>query len=325
VAKPLPTLGVGAGAKALTLYQGVVVLPKQVDGSTKDTSDVLASLQEILGISTDEIKLLGTLDTSDPELPLLVPKCAEETRTLVTTLSRVQQAIYAACPFVNEAVKVRSDSRQLCSPSRRASGKQEAKAHFLWAFAHLTEALAYNAVLTWTTKTTNPASTNLEQRVAKVRNTTTVDPSEITTFIESVTNIERTVSAILPTTPICSAEWPTSQLKAMLNDMLAVNLAFARLPGVPSKITGSVTKAMAKIQGLQGSTGGDSSARQAATVKSQFTKKLASTLETKMNEIQTTQGDSIPEDQREDLCNSWSSIAGSSDTKPPSLCTTAQE
>jgi hypothetical protein len=44
-----------------------------------------------------------------------------------------------------------------------------------------------------------------------------------------------------------------------------------------------------------------------------------------MNELQTTQGDSIPEDQREDLCNSWNSIAGSSESKPPTLCTIAEE
>jgi hypothetical protein len=291
-----------------------------LDGSTKDTSDVLSSLQEILGIREGEIELLGTIDTTDPELPLLIPKCAEETREVVTTLSRVQEAIYAACPFVDDAVKVRSDARQLCKPSTQATGTQTAKAHFLWAFAHLTEALAFNAVLTWTTKPTTPAKTNLEQRVEKVRSGVIEDPSQLTTFIDSVVGLERTVSAIFPTSAQCSTEWPTSQLKAMLNDMLAVNLAFAKLPGVPTKITGSNTKAMAKIQGIQSSTAGDSSTKQTVALKSQFTKKLASALESKMNDLHSFQGDAIPEDQREELCRSWSSIAGSGETKRPTLC-----
>jgi len=292
----------------------------------KDTTDVLSSLQEIIGLSENEFALLGTLDKTDPELPVLVPKCAEEARAAVATLRRAEQAIFSICPFVDEEVKVRTDVRQLCYQVEGVPRTQTAKAHFLWAFAHLSEALAFNSVLTYTTKFAQPAKTNLEQRVEKIRATQITDPTQISGFVDSVNAVEKTVSAILPVGTTCSEQFPTSQLKAMLNDMLAVDKGFARLPGIPTKITGAITKAMARIQALQDNATSNASNRQASTLKSQFTKRMSQTIASKITELETTQPDQITEEKRTELCSSYRSIAGA-DVNPasvPALCQTSE-
>lgn len=297
---------------------------------SSDTSDVLGQLSTVLGLTAEDFQKMSTLDVTDPELPVLIPKCAEASRDIVATLQYVNEAISAACPFVDIKVRLRDDLRHYCDTY---TGKKAhvSQAHFLWAFAHLTEALAFNAVLTYGSKAGSGGKTNLELRVAKVQQNKVTDPSQLEGFVASVKSLESTVSAILPVGTTCSETAPTTQLRAVLNDMIAVDLGFAYLPGIPKSITKAITDAMTKIRQIQATANaGDQSAAQSQALKSQLTKKMATALKTKLDDLKaaadaaTAAGETPTEvtpEQKIAVCSSYKSIAGTGAADAiPDLC-----
>ena len=83
----------------------------QADDSTGDT---LTNLQSVIGLTESQILQLGVLDVVDPDLPILIPKCAEDARVTLDKLGYVDDAINAICPFVYGHVTNQKDERQLC-------------------------------------------------------------------------------------------------------------------------------------------------------------------------------------------------------------------
>src|SRR5690606_37195172 len=64
-------------------------------------------------------------------------------------LSAANSAIQFVCPFVDDAVRIEGDPRHSadqCPPTENPR-LSRSKSHFIWAFAHLAEALAYYSVL----------------------------------------------------------------------------------------------------------------------------------------------------------------------------------
>ena len=290
--------------------------------SSNSTTGVLSKLQTVLGLKDEDIAAMSTKDVADPELPVLIPVCAEVARELVDPLLYVNDAIAAVCPFVDSEVINASDSRHRCT---RYKGiiRQKAKAHFLWAFSHLTEALAFNFVLTYssTSGSNGSGKTNLEKRVAKIQQSPVATPEELTNLITNLKSVETTVAAILPVGSVCSKTAPTSQLKAMVSDMLAVDAAFKRIAGIPENMTGAITKSMEKISQLQSSTSTtEANSAQSAALKAQMTKNLSTTLNSKLEEMSAA-GTPISDSEKASVCSSYSSIAGSSDPATlPTLC-----
>lgn len=287
----------------------------KAEGATATTSDTLSSIKEVIGVSDAELQLLGSKDTSDPELPLIIPNCAEDARSQVQRLQYLNEAIRAVCPFVDPSVRNEGDYRQLCdetSKHRRFAGK----AHFLWAFAHLTEALGFNSVLTYSTSS-DPVDTqsNLEKRVVKVQAMSTADGTAISQLISSLEAVEQTVGAVFPVNGICSESAPTSQLRATLNDMLAVDAAFSNLAGVPDNIVSSIRISMAKIANLGGANGVGS---QLTAMKGDFTKKMGTSLSNKIDQLASDSEQPLNSDQKEQLCTLLSSISPS--TARPTTC-----
>jgi hypothetical protein len=217
-------------------------------------SSPLGGLTEVVGLTENEFSLMGELDESDKELPVIVPKCAGEARESVEKLSFVNKAIAVACPYVDPGAQLNNDSRHFCDLTE-AKNINRASAHFLWAFSHLTEALAFYSVLTYSTGA-DTSKTNLEKRVAKLQSISVTDPSQLGSFLDQVSSLENTVSKVMPVTGECSKEYPQTQLVGLVNDMLSVNLAFARMAGVPKSITDSITKSMEKIEKIRSSSSG---------------------------------------------------------------------
>ena len=292
------------------------------DSADKSTAGVLSTLQSVIGLTDDDIKLLSTKDISDPELPVLIPVCAEIARNEVDSLLFVNDAIAAVCPFVDTDVINTGDSRHRCT---RYKGKinQRTKAHFLWAFSHLTEALAFNFVLTYSSGAAGASGgkTNLEKRVTKIQQQQVTTPEELTVLISNRKSVETTVAAILPVGAACSTSAPTTQLKALVSDMLAVDAAFKKIAGIPSKMTGAITKSMEKINQLQSSTTStEANSAQSAALKAQMTKNLSSTLNKKLGDLSAA-GTPVSDAEKASVCASYSSISGNSDpTALPVLC-----
>lgn len=279
------------------------------------TSDTLGELKSAIGLSDKDLEKLGTLETTDPDLPVLIPSCAEKARADFEKLRRIHLAIRAICPFVNSAARVASDYRQQCA-STKGPRKQTSQAHFLWAFAHLTEALAFNSALTYGSD--SGGKSNLEKRVEKVTDTKVTDASKLTAFIATVTALEALITSILPIEPNCSPEYPTTQLVATLNDMLAVDAAFAAMPGLPSGVTGSITKSMEKIKELQTQSSGVSS--QTNALKGDLTKSMSKGLSEKIQSLETESGSELSASEKADVCAAYDSIASGGESEKPSVC-----
>ncbi len=282
------------------------------------TSGPLGILKGVLGLKESELASMGTLDRSDPALPLVVPSCAEDARRDVERIAFLNEAIVAVCPFVPVSARVLDDQRQRCGPTDRPIRSTE-KALFLWAFAHLTEALAFNAVLTYGTADPTGKKSNLELRVEGINAKQTGDPTQLADFLAAVSTLEKTLGAVMPTSGACSPTAPTTQLVAALNDLLAVDLAFSALPNVPKKVTASIKAAVAKIKELQAKVATVPGASSSQALKADLNQKIAKNLGAKLDKIAAEQADQITPEQKTQVCAAYQSISGGIST-PPALC-----
>jgi len=268
--------------------------------------DTLGGIKDALGLSDDERALLGKPDKTDPELPILIPSCAEDARRDVPTLAYLNTAILAVCPFVDTEARVGEDYRQTCEPFT-GTRREQHRASFLWAFAHLTEALAFHAVLTYGTNA--EGKSNLEARVAKIKTL------EVPALLTAVTTLETSLRTVMPTGGACSDAAPTTQFYATLNDMLAVDAAFARIPGVPDRITKSIRAAMARVRQVQQNADpGSIKNAQARALKGDFNGKIAGGLAAKIDEVAAS--GAADESQKATLCAAFDSISGGATARP---------
>lgn len=274
------------------------------DGNSADT---LTSLKTVLGITDDELKSMATVDEIDPDLPVLVPKCVEGSRKTAERLMQLNEAIMAVCPFTDEDVRIGSDYRQMCE-TIESGHKQTDQAHFLWAFAHLTEALAFNAVLTYGDADPDGKKSNLELRVDKLKSMDTSTPEGVTALVAAVDTTTAMLESIMPISGKCSEEEPTHLIRATLNDMLAVDAAFGRMPGIPPKVSAGIEKAMARIKAVTVSNGTPITA-QTQAMKKDFSKKMATSLAEKIDGMGADPENPLPAEQKTALCDSFAAIA----------------
>lgn len=285
---------------------------------SKGTADTLGALKAVLGVTDAELELMATKDVTDPELPILIPKCVEDARATVERLQLLDDAINAVCRFADPEARIAADYRQGCE-STETTRTQQNQVHFLWAFAHLTEALAFNSVLTYATVDPERKKTNLELRVEKLKSQDSATPEALASFVAAVQTVSETLNAVLPVSGACSDAAPTTQLRATLNDMLAVDAAFQRMPGVPSKITAGIKKAMEKIKNVQGQTANVTS--QTKALKGDFTKKMSKGLAEKIDALGSNPDQPLPEEQKTQLCSTFATIAA--DTSASAVCSGA--
>src|SRR5690606_17192388 len=95
----------------------------------------------------------------------------DELRAQVHTLNYMNKAVKAVCRFVDTSTKSDVDSRHGADDCTLPAGqnrKQTAKAHFLWAFSHLTEALVYQSVLLYSGSNSAKDSSNFQQASANL-------------------------------------------------------------------------------------------------------------------------------------------------------------
>lgn len=270
------------------------------------TSSILSDFQEAIALTQGELERMGEKDTTDPDLPLLKPKCAEVVRQTLPRFRYLDQAILLACPYVDPEARIATDYRQQCQPYagiRRHSDK----AHLLWAFAHLTEALAFNAVLSYGTADPSGKKSNLELRAEKVRSQETKNPASLQALLSSVKSLEAAVKAVLPDTLQCSPEAPTSQIRATLHDLLAVAAGFGRLPSIPPKIVRSIASTIEKI---------NSNSDSFQTLRADFSKKASQNLAMKIEELTNDPAQPLSAAQRMGLCSSLVSIGGGTGLLP---------
>ena len=100
-----------AGGDPFSLAEGLTARQASEGGGTSDT---LSALKTVIGLSDADLVLMSTRDESDPELPVLVPACAEDARRAVKKLHYINSAVNAVCRFIDDDVRVGTDYRQNC-------------------------------------------------------------------------------------------------------------------------------------------------------------------------------------------------------------------
>lgn len=297
------------------------LLKSDKDKDKSDDTSPFTSLRTVIGLTDDELLAMGTLDSTPPDLPVIVPGCAENMRVASERLAYLDQAITAVCPFVPFTARALDDPRQRCS-LLTSVGESPFRALFLWAFSHLSEALAFNGVLTYGTADPTGKKSNLELRVARVQEMDTTVAGNLGEVLTAFDSIRGTLEAVMPVTGTCSEAAPTTLLMATLNDMLAVDLAFASMPGVPAKMTKAIRAAVDRVRQLQASaqsSGGTAQGAQAKALKADLNKKISAAIAGKLDEIKEKNADQLSSEQKTQACAAYASISAGVGT-PPSLC-----
>lgn len=291
-----------------------------------NSADLFTTLSSLLNLSDeDRAKLETKKDTSVELYPVPIPACAEDARS-ISTLEHLNKAIDLVCPFVDASAKItgaNGDSRHTTDHCKTTveNRRLPVKAHFLWAFTHLTEALVFQSVLLYTESSTTAAATtaassattqasNLQKRVDSIKAGSTADVSQAVT---QITNIKTLVDQILPVgnSNDCTKAGKTPQFWATLNDMRAVGKAFNTIQGIPDSVKNQVTAAMDKIEQLGKITDQATALQQQEiNLKAQLNKKLANSISSKITDISTTHTDAASQAQVKQLCTQFDDITG---------------
>lgn len=284
--------------------------------SSDSSSDALGPLRAVIGLRDDEVATIGTLDASDAELPIYIPSCVEIARSTLEKLQFVNNAILAACRFVDVEARIEGDYRQQCEQFAGVR-RQGARAHFLWAFAHLTEALAFQSVLMFGSPDGKAGTSNLEKRVEKIKAQSAAGTAGIQTFLASLTTLQRTLAAVMPTSGRCSETAPTTQIRATLNDLLAVEAALSRLPGLSPDIGNSLKKALGRFKNVQGGLDpGQAKAEQTKVLRQDLTKNMSKSLGDKIDGLAAENGGVLPPEQKETICGAYGQVAAGAPLPP---------
>lgn len=287
--------------------------PASSSESEGGTGDVLGSLASILNI--DDTKL-GELNEDIPELPIIIPKTANDARESLDILGYINKAIKAACPFVDAQLRLEEEPRHQCVP---ASGirRRTASIHFMWSLVHLVEAVAFHRVINYST--TNTGKSNLELRVDAIENIEITDPSQIPDFINQLNTLTTTIDRIIP---IDSTDESSSQtqFQALLNDMISVSLGLSSIPGIPPEVSQNITQSMEGVLAIRDKTENVGSSNSGAeALKGDLTSNMAAIIGAKVNEADSSQ---YSESEKEAICSSYNDISGNTENDPnrPDIC-----
>ncbi len=259
--------------------------------SSTNTSTTLLQLGSIINLTEEDHKRLrngfyvstsGLFAANSLPVPNLV---TDELRASVGVLRSMDKAIKVTCRFVDASTKVAGDPRDQSAACAQTKipRRQSAKAHFLWAFSHLTEAMVYQSVLLYSTL--EAGKSNFEVAGNVINTFQANGAAGISEFVGKVTDLKKAVDTVFDVTNA------NSMISNTLRDILAVNLAFQALAGLPESMTKSITTALAKLEEIAKQFGGGTASvdGQTKALKGQMLEKFSTTVGAKINETITKQ------------------------------------
>lgn len=245
-------------------------------------------------------------------MDVTLPKGSADARQANSQLlQNLNKAIKTVCPFVNDEAKILKGETRSDEDSRHTTDncpkspyphKIGAKTHFLWAFSHLTEAIAFNSLMSELIEVLN-------QRGAAIGKNNGAAAVNAEQYVDGLTEIVNLVNVILPTSPEEAAD---SMLTAVFNDMEAASLGFGQIDGVPEDLTKSINEALSKLKASSSSIGNANQNNNAAALKDQLLDKLT----TKIRDEMTKRDSEFSAEQKTKACDAYKSIT----TKKFDLC-----
>jgi hypothetical protein len=282
--------------------EAAVELLTQRSGSGGSTTAGSTSGESASSSATETLKKLATelLSISDAEYetlsaesynkglfaasPILKPERVTETlRAGVNILNKMNLALKSVCRFVdtsslaehqNAAKTGRYDTG--CTQTKQTRNNAS-KAHFLWGFAHLTEAMVYQSVLLYSTASST--TSNFEAAVNGLNGKSYSDAAGLSAFVSDVTELKDMIDAVFDTTD-------GSMLSETLKDLRTVSLAFTAL-GLPEDFSAPITQAIDKLDEVANkiTQTSDPAAKNTQALKTQITENFAKTIGTKVGAV----------------------------------------
>ena len=269
--------------------------------ATSSATSVLDKLQTAIFPSADAIEAALTVATvtingvtvngentadynNDSSYALKFPVITTVARDETTAIVPINDAMNFVCPMVAAAAKAIEPARYQNCPEHAEPVRQNAKIHFLWGLAHLTEAVAFYAPLMQVVTPLNKRVTSLQASEAT--------PAGISSFISKIKDLAADVAYIFPDDG--SAAQKTSLLNAIFSDLKTTNLAFGQIEGMPTQVTDSINNALNSLMDAQnqiktGTNSASSTANvqsaQLGKLKDQFTADMAQKLGAKITDL----------------------------------------
>jgi hypothetical protein len=243
--------------------------------SSSESTKTLDTLASLINLSEDDLKKLGEKQEAATfsSNPIILPNPVDDSlRNGISVLKNMNAAIRSVCRFVEDTVNT-EDARHNDASCKQIdiTRRNVPKAHFLWAFTHLTEVLVFQSVLLYSTGANSAASTsNFQSAISGID-----ENQAFSGFIDSVTSVQTAIDKVFDT------DDPNSMITATLNDLQAVTKAFEAMPGMPDSIKKPLTKVTDTIASLAEKLGG--AGTQVDALKGEFTKKFSASMQEKMD------------------------------------------
>ena len=268
----------------------------QDDGAGESADDAASTLVELSGLinlSEADFDVLGTaygedsgsngsglFDSENGGVEIIVPATVnDELRNQVEVLDYMNKAVMAVCRFVDNGTKSDVDDRHGRGDCEQVdnSRTQGAKAHFLWAFTHLTEALVYQSVLLYSGASSSGSTSNFQVASGNLDEF----EGDFTGFATAVSDMKGAVDTVFAT-DVPDGEEGITMINATLSNLETVEAAFGALTGLPSNISSRLTESLDKIRAV-GDTVGTDETGDAEALKGEMTEKFAGVVSEKVD------------------------------------------
>jgi hypothetical protein len=298
--------------------------------SSSSAAGQLGTLSSIISVTRSDLNLLGlspcaegvssteeapcrenmTIPAAFESYPVLHPKRATAARTSgVAPLAYALQAVKTICPFVGDDLLIAEDPRHKretggsCEKSPVES-KYSSKSSFLWAFAHIADALVlYNVLLYTNEGSSNP---NIEERASLLKST---GISNITTYLEMVNALSKDISAIFQT------DIEDSAINGVLNSLSAAGKAFGSFGSGAESFTAGIDKSLETLK----SSASAGSTSQTKVLQSQLTSGATKQIASSMESLKAKDPENYAQNKTA-ICNQLTEMSGGQTADLPADC-----
>lgn len=271
--------------------------------SNTQALDVVSVLQDVISLSSDDIKLLatddgGTSSTYFKDLPVLKPlkpgsiSDTSSPRYKVEGLRLLNQSINVLCPFVDSSITSgTNDSRYNCKKVTNSTVQPKSRVHFAFALSNLLEAIYFNSVIIYgnsvkssSNSTAAIESSNIFKRIEAIKNvnftTTAFDATTFSNYSSAVVTLAEDVTSIFD----LSQE---SMLTAMMVDLRVAAKSLKAISGFPNSLRDKIDGVLTTIENTIAKANQDvnSISGQTTELKNQLTKTLFSNLSSSINSV----------------------------------------
>ena len=261
-------------------------------GNKSNTAtDVLKKLSaELLSMSEADYTSLSVGKYSEglfATTPIYQPqRISEPIRQAVNTLQKMNLALRSVCRFVdpnvlkefqNSAGTGRYDTG--CTQTKQVR-RNAAKSHFLWAFAHLTEAMVYQSVLLYSSSTTaEGGGSNFQAAINALSAKTYTDAAALASLTSDLTEVKTMIDTVFDTTD-------GSMLSETIKDLNSAGHAIDAL-SLPSDISKTIRDALTGLQNIADkiTQTADTSTKNSQALKTQITENFSKTIGSKVGAV----------------------------------------